>query len=117
MFTCTCGSYTLISFFNDLLNDVEFNDFSYVGLVVGPFKHIPRPRLSFLPPFKNGRDFVNLHLFQPLSFFLLTPLFSVSLRGFPDLPVDIIDASQYSIQQSKLRTEEDHRLKLAEEKK
>ena len=40
--------------------------------LVGPFKHIPRPRLSFLPPFKNGRDFVNLHLFQPLSFFLLT---------------------------------------------
>ena len=39
MFTCTGGSYPLISFFNDLLNDVEFNDFSYVGLVVGPFKH------------------------------------------------------------------------------
>ena len=30
---------------------------------------------------------------------------------------DITDASQYSIQQAKLRTEEDHRLKLAEEKK
>lgn len=39
MFTCTGGSYPLVSFFNDLLNDVEFNDFSYVGLVVGPFKH------------------------------------------------------------------------------
>ena len=44
-------------------------------------------------------------------------LFSVSLRGFPDLPIDITDTSCYSIQQSKLRTEEDHRLKLAEEKK
>ena len=30
---------------------------------------------------------------------------------------DITDSSQYSIQQAKLRTEEDHRLKLAEEKK
>ena len=38
MFTCTGGSYPLVSFFNDLLNDVEFNDFSYVGLVVGPLK-------------------------------------------------------------------------------
>ena len=30
---------------------------------------------------------------------------------------DITDSSIYSIQQAKLRTEEDHRLKLAEEKK
>lgn len=30
---------------------------------------------------------------------------------------DITDHAQYSIQQAKLRTEEDHRLKLAEEKK
>ena len=44
-------------------------------------------------------------------------LFSVSLRGFPDICDDITDTSVYSIQQSKLRTEEDHRLKLAEEKK
>lgn len=44
-------------------------------------------------------------------------IFSVSLRGFPDLIVDIEDPSVYSIQQSKLRTEEDARLKLAEEKK
>lgn len=44
-------------------------------------------------------------------------LFSVSLRGFPDIADDITDTSVYSIQQSKLRTEEDHRLKLAEEKK
>lgn len=34
-----------------------------------------------------------------------------------DVNDDIIDPSQYSIQQAKLRTEEDHRLKLAEEKK
>jgi hypothetical protein len=33
-----------------------------------------------------------------------------------DVP-DILDESIYSIQQAKLRTEEDHRLKLAEEKK
>lgn len=44
-------------------------------------------------------------------------IFSVSLRGFPDLVEDIVDTSCYSIQQSKLRTEEDHRMKLAEEKK
>ena len=30
---------------------------------------------------------------------------------------DVVDPSQYSIQQAKLRTEEDHRVKLAEEKK
>ena len=44
-------------------------------------------------------------------------LFSVSLRGLPENQQDITDHSIYSIQQSKLRTEEDHRLKLAEEKK
>ena len=44
-------------------------------------------------------------------------LFSVSLRGFPEICEDILDPSIYSIQQAKLRTEEDHRLKLAEEKK
>ena len=31
--------------------------------------------------------------------------------------MDILDPTQYSIQQAKLRTEEDHRMKLAEEKK
>lgn len=41
----------------------------------------------------------------------------MSLRGFPDVCQDILDTSVYSIQQAKLRTEEDHRLKLAEEKK
>jgi hypothetical protein len=36
---------------------------------------------------------------------------------FPDVCADITDTSVYSIQQAKLRTEEDARLKLAEEKK
>ena len=44
-------------------------------------------------------------------------MFAVSLRGIPENARDITDASQYSIQQSKLRTEEDHRLKMAELKK
>ena len=44
-------------------------------------------------------------------------VFSVSLRGLPDNQQDISDHSIYSIQQSKLRTEEDRRLELAEEKK
>ena len=44
-------------------------------------------------------------------------IFSVSIRGLPDDAQDILDHNVYSIQQSKLRTEEDHRLKLAEEKK
>ena len=44
-------------------------------------------------------------------------LFAVTLRGFADHPADILDPTIYSIQQSKLRTEEDHRLKLAEAKK
>ena len=43
-------------------------------------------------------------------------LLAVSLR-VPKNVVDITDESCYSIQQAKLRTEEDHRLKLAEEKK
>jgi len=40
-----------------------------------------------------------------------------SLKIAEDLNEDILDPSQYSIQQAKLRTEEDHRIKLAEEKK
>lgn len=44
-------------------------------------------------------------------------MFAVSLRGFSDKVDDITDPNIYSIQQSKLRTEEDHRLKLAEAKK
>lgn len=44
-------------------------------------------------------------------------MFAVTLRGIPENPVDITDPNVYSIQQSKLRTEEDHRLKLAEAKK
>jgi len=40
----------------------------------------------------------------------------VTLR-IPDEPEDITDPNIYSIQQSKLRTEEDMRMKLAEEKK
>lgn len=42
--------------------------------------------------------------------------FAVTLR-IPDEPEDITDPELYSIQQSKLRTEEDMRMKLAEEKK
>lgn len=42
--------------------------------------------------------------------------FAVTLR-IPDEPEDITDPEIYSIQQSKLRTEEDMRMKLAEEKK
>jgi hypothetical protein len=42
--------------------------------------------------------------------------FAVTLR-IPDEPEDITDPTIYSIQQSKLRTEEDMRMKLAEEKK
>ena len=40
-----------------------------------------------------------------------------SLRLTEEVNIDIQDPTQYSIQQSKLRTEEDHRMKLAEEKK
>jgi hypothetical protein len=43
-------------------------------------------------------------------------MLSTMLR-IPKGTPDIIDESIYSIQQAKLRTEEDHRLKLAEEKK
>ncbi len=39
------------------------------------------------------------------------------LKLTDDVNEDIVDPNQYSIQQSKLRTEEDHRMKLAEEKK
>lgn len=44
-------------------------------------------------------------------------LFAVTLRGVPENARDITDTSQYSILQSKLRTEEDHRLRMAELKK
>ncbi len=44
-------------------------------------------------------------------------MFAISLRGIPENARDITDATQYSIQQAKLRTEEDHRLKMAELKK
>lgn len=40
-----------------------------------------------------------------------------SVRLTEEVNIDITDPSQYSIQQAKLRTEEDHRMKLAEEKK
>lgn len=43
-------------------------------------------------------------------------ILAITLRMPTDVP-DILDESIYSIQQAKLRTEEDHRLKLAEEKK
>ena len=39
------------------------------------------------------------------------------LKLTEDVNDDIHDANQYSIQQAKLRTEEDHRMQLAEEKK
>jgi len=42
--------------------------------------------------------------------------FAVTLR-IPEEPEDITDTDLYSIQKAKLRTEEDMRLKLAEEKK
>jgi len=59
----------------------------------------------------------NIPEYDPTVDGLDETLFSVSLRGFPELCEDIKDTSIYSIQQAKLRTEEDHRLKLAEEKK
>ena len=40
-----------------------------------------------------------------------------SLRLTEEVNMDILDPTQYSIQQAKLRTEEDHRMKLADEKK
>ena len=40
-----------------------------------------------------------------------------SLRLTEEVNLDILDPTQYSIQQAKLRTEEDHRMKLADEKK
>lgn len=42
---------------------------------------------------------------------------AASVRLTEEVNVDITDPNQYSIQQAKLRTEEDHRMKLAEEKK
>ena len=42
--------------------------------------------------------------------------FAVTLR-IPEEPEDILDGNLYSIQMAKLRTEEDMRMKLAEEKK
>jgi hypothetical protein len=59
----------------------------------------------------------NIPEYDPTVDGLDETLFSVSLRGFPDVCQDILDTSVYSIQQAKLRTEEDARLKLAEEKK
>jgi len=59
----------------------------------------------------------NIPDFDPTVDGLDETLFSVSLRGFPDICEDILNTDVYSIQQAKLRTEEDHRLKLAEEKK
>lgn len=48
----------------------------------------------------------------------LNPAFlAASVRLIEEVNVDITDPTIYSIQQAKLRTEEDHRLKLAEEKK
>lgn len=40
-----------------------------------------------------------------------------SLRLTEEVNLDILDPTQYSIQQAKLRTEEDHRMKLADQKK
>mmetsp|Transcript_35625 Transcript_35625/g.54479 ORF Transcript_35625/g.54479 Transcript_35625/m.54479 type:complete len:125 (+) Transcript_35625:2378-2752(+) len=42
---------------------------------------------------------------------------SITVKTREATGLDIIDATQYSIQQSKLRTEEDHRMTLAERKK
>jgi hypothetical protein len=42
---------------------------------------------------------------------------AASVRLTEEVNIDITDPSIYSIQQAKLRTEEDHRMKLAEEKK
>lgn len=42
---------------------------------------------------------------------------STQLKLTEDVNEDIADPNQYSIQQAKLRTEEDHRVRLAEEKK
>jgi hypothetical protein len=42
---------------------------------------------------------------------------SLTLKTKEPINMDILDPSQYSIQQAKLRTEEDHRLSLAEKKK
>lgn len=42
---------------------------------------------------------------------------AASVKLTEDVNEDILDPTQYSIQQAKLRTEEDHRVKLAEEKK
>lgn len=44
-------------------------------------------------------------------------LLASSVRLTEEVNIDITDPTQYSIQQAKLRTEEDHRMKLAEEKK
>lgn len=45
------------------------------------------------------------------------PALAVTLKTNEPVNVDIADPTMYSIQQSKLRTEEDHRLSLAEQKK
>jgi len=42
---------------------------------------------------------------------------AIPLKLTDDINDDVVDPNQYSIQQAKLRTEEDHRMKLAEEKK
>lgn len=48
----------------------------------------------------------------------INPAFlAASVRLTEEVNVDITDPNLYSIQQAKLRTEEDHRMKLAEEKK
>ena len=48
----------------------------------------------------------------------INPAFlATTLKLTEEINVDITDPNLYSIQQAKLRTEEDHRLKLAEEKK
>ena len=48
----------------------------------------------------------------------INPAFlATTLNLTEEINVDITDPNLYSIQQAKLRTEEDHRLKLAEEKK
>jgi len=93
----------------DPLEGVEGTDYMPIDQLkevraknVASFQRDNEPNLPEIDPSIDGID---------------DTMFAVTLRGFADSPVDITDPTIYSIQQSKLRTEEDHRLKLAEAKK
>jgi hypothetical protein len=100
-----------------LMQESKFNPFEGVeGTDYMPADQLNEVRAKNVSNFQSNNE-PNLPEIDPAIDGIDDTMFAVTLRGFAENPADITDPTLYSIQQSKLRTEEDHRLKLAEAKK